>query len=70
MVDRGLAFPIERIKRTILVLRGEKVILILTSPAEALRGNHERRLRRQVRGNCGRFPGDFMFQLTPRSSPL
>ncbi|MBW8877364.1 MAG: ORF6N domain-containing protein [Acidobacteria bacterium] len=54
--------PVERIERTILMIRGEKVIL--DADLAALYGVSTSRLNEQVRRNQGRFPGDFMFQLT------
>ena len=54
--------PMERIERTILMIRGEKVIL--DADLAALYGVSTSRLNEQVRRNQGRFPGDFMFQLT------
>lgn len=52
----------ERIERTILVLRGHKVML--DSDLAALYGTSTKRLNEQVRRNQERFPADFMFQLT------
>jgi phage regulator Rha-like protein len=54
--------PVERIERSILLIRGEKVILD-TDLAE-LYGVTTKRLNEQARRNGGRFPSDFMFQLT------
>jgi hypothetical protein len=54
--------PIERAERSILLIRGEKVIL-----DAALADLYEvptKRLNEQVRRNRDRFPPDFMFQLT------
>ena len=54
--------PAERIEQSILLLRGEKVML---SPDLAtLYGVPTKRLNEQVRRNRQRFPDDFMFQLT------
>jgi hypothetical protein len=55
--------PIERIEHAILVIRGERVIL--DSDLAELYGVKTRRLNEQVRRNKGRFPKDFMFQLSP-----
>ncbi len=52
----------KRILSTIMVIRGEKVIL--DSDLAALYGVETRRLNEQVRRNIDRFPADFMFQLT------
>jgi len=52
----------KRILSTIIVIRGEKVIL--DSDLAALYGVETRRLNEQVRRNIDKFPVDFMFQLT------
>jgi hypothetical protein len=52
----------ERIERSILLLRGERVML--DSDLAELYGVETRRLNEQVRRNLHRFPSDFMFQLT------
>jgi hypothetical protein len=52
-----------KIQQLILLIRGEKVI-IDADLAEAY-GVPTRRLNEQVKRNKGRFPGDFMFQLSP-----
>jgi hypothetical protein len=57
-----VALPIERITRAILLIRGQKVLLD-THLAE-LYGVETKILNRAVIRNIGRFPGDFMFQLT------
>ena len=54
--------PVERIERAILLIRGEKVIL--DADLAELYGVPTGRLNEQVRRNGGRFPSDFMFQLT------
>ena len=59
----NVVIPIERITRAILLIRGQKVILD-THLAE-LYGVETKSLNRAVRRNLARFPGDFMFQLTP-----
>lgn len=51
-----------RILSTIMVIRGEKVIL--DSDLAELYGVETRRLNEQVRRNIKKFPQDFMFQLT------
>lgn len=51
------------IQQRILLIRGEKVI-VDADLAEAY-GVPTRRLNEQVKRNKGRFPEDFMFQLTP-----
>ena len=54
--------PLERIERTILLIRGEKVIL--DADLASLYGVTTKRFNEQIRRNEGRFPSDFMFQLT------
>ena len=53
--------PVERIERSILLVRGQKVMLS-THLAE-LYGVEPRVLVQAVKRNLGRFPKDFMFQL-------
>ena len=57
------AIPAERIERSILVLRGQKVLL--DAELAALYGVTTKRLNEQVKRNRERFPEDFMFRLTP-----
>lgn len=54
--------PIERITQTIILLRGQKVML--DSDLAELYGVTTRRLNEQVRRNADRFPEDFAFSLT------
>ena len=54
--------PIERIERSIILIRGRKVML--DSELAVLYGVTTKRLNEQVKRNIGRFPEDFMFQLT------
>jgi len=54
--------PVERITRSILLIRGQKVMLD-TDLAE-LYDVGTKALNQAVKRNRGRFPGDFMFQLT------
>jgi len=54
--------PIERIERSIILIRGSKVML--DSDLAVLYGVTTKRLNEQVKRNIGRFPEDFMFQLT------
>jgi len=58
----GSLVPVERVERSILILRGEKVIL--DADLADLYGVTTKRLNEQVRRNRSRFPEDFMFQLT------
>jgi ORF6N domain len=61
MADK-LLVPAERIEHAILVLRGQKVML--DSELAALYEVSVKALNRAVKRNIGRFPADFMFQLT------
>ena len=63
MSDRDLV-PVERIERTIFILRGQKVIL--DEMLASLYGVTTKRLNEQLKRNIGRFPPDFMFQLTAK----
>jgi ORF6N domain. len=55
--------PQERIERSILLIRGLKVML--DRDLAELYGVQTRDLNKAVRRNSDRFPSDFMFQLTP-----
>jgi hypothetical protein len=55
--------PSEQIEETILLIRGEKVII--DSALSELYGVSTARLNQQVKRNLDRFPDDFMFRLTP-----
>ena len=61
MSTTGLV-PVERVERSILILRGRRVIL--DSDLAALYGVPVKRLNEQVKRNAGRFPPDFAFVLT------
>ncbi len=54
--------PVASIARSIVVLRGQKVLL--DAELAVLYGVTTRRLNEQVRRNRSRFPADFMFELT------
>jgi hypothetical protein len=54
--------PSERIERSILLIRGHKVML--DADLAVLYGVSTKRLNEQVRRNRSRFPDDFMFQLS------
>jgi hypothetical protein len=56
--------PPEGIEARILLIRGRKVML--DSDLSELYGVSTKRLNEQVKRNKDRFPGDFMFQLTPK----
>jgi len=54
--------PVERIEKSILLIRGHKVML--DKDLATLYEVKPIALRQQVRRNMDRFPDDFMFQLT------
>lgn len=54
--------PVERIERSILMIRGQKVML--DADLAELYGVPTKRLNEQVKRNANRFPPDFMFPLT------
>ena len=54
--------PAERIEKSILLIRGERVML--DSDLAALFEVETKALNRAVKRNLLRFPNDFMFQLT------
>ena len=58
----GGVIPLERITRSILLIRGQKVML--DRDLAALYGVPTRILNQAVSRNLARFPHDFMFQLT------
>jgi ORF6N domain len=60
--DLPVLIPAERIERSILLLRGQKVMLDVD--LASLYGVETKALTRAVRRNGRRFPRDFMFQLT------
>jgi len=60
--------PLERITRSILVLRRQRVIL--DRELAAIHGVTTKRLNEQVKRNAERFPEDFMFQLTREEAEL
>jgi hypothetical protein len=61
-MSKGLMIPDERIEKTILLIRGKKVII--DADLAELYGVTTKRLNEQVRRNRSRFPEDFIFQLT------
>ncbi len=63
--DKSL-IPIERIERSILLIRGHKVIL--DADLAALYGVETKQLIRAVKRNLPRFQDDFMFQLNKEES--
>ena len=58
----SVVFPSERIEKTILLLRGHKIIL--DRDLAAMYGVSTRDLNKAVSRNLDRFPDDFMLQLT------
>ena len=56
--------PVERIERAILSIRDERVMF--DSDLAELYGVETRILNQAVKRNIGRFPADFMFQLSPK----
>ncbi len=63
-----LLIPAERIERSILLIRGHKVML--DSDLAGLYGVTTKRLNEQVRRNLSRFPENFMFQLAESETHL
>jgi len=62
MIYKGVALvPSERIERSILLIRGHKVIL--DADLAVLYGVETKQLIRAIKRNLPRFPDDFMFQL-------
>jgi len=61
MSKDGSLIPAERIERSILLIRGQKVML--DADLAELYGVETKQLVRGVRRNLSRFPHDFMFQL-------
>jgi len=56
--------PIGQIEQRILLIRGQRVML--DADLADLYGTTTKRLNEQVKRNRGRFPEDFMFQLTEK----
>ena len=54
--------PVERIEKSIYLIRGQKVIL--DTDLAKIYEVETRRLNEQVKRNADRFPDDFMFRLT------
>ena len=63
MSDFQSLIPVERIERSILLIRGEKVMLDID--LASLYGVETKMLVRAVKRNLNRFPPDFSFQLSP-----
>jgi hypothetical protein len=62
MPSKSALVPVEAVEQRILLIRGEKVIL--DADLAAFYGVTTKRLNEQVRRNQGRFPADFLFQLS------
>ena len=62
MKNTDALIPIEKITSKICLMRDEKVLL--DSDLAELYGVETKKLNQAVRRNIGRFPSDFMFQLT------
>ncbi len=62
MDDKESLVPVEQIERSILLIRGEKVIL--DADLAVLYGVATKVLVQAVKRHQGRFPTDFMFQLS------
>ena len=62
MVNRKALIPMERIEKSILLIRGHKVIM--DKDLATLYGVTTGNLNKAVSRNLDRFPEDFMFQLT------
>ena len=63
MKDQKAVIPIGQIEQRILLIRGQKVMLDAD-----LYGVTTKRLNEQVKRNRGRFPKNFMFQLTAKEN--
>jgi hypothetical protein len=62
MTGKHAIVPVERVEKTILLVRGQKVIL--DGDLAELYGVTTKRLNQQVTRNIRRFPSDFMFRLS------
>ena len=65
-MPRRRVISVERIKRTILITRGQKVML--DADLASLYQVETKALLRAVKRNAERFPRDFMFELSRKSS--
>ena len=61
MQETDNLIPMERIESSILLIRGQKVML--DADLAAIYAVSTKRLNEQVKRNLRRFPPDFMFQL-------
>ena len=62
MAKKNHSIPLQRIERSILLIRGHKILL--DRDLATLYGVTTGNLNKAVRRNLERFPADFMFQLT------
>lgn len=62
MSEDASIIPIERVEQSIYLIRGHKVML--DRDLAGLYGVETRSLNQAVKRNAGRFPEDFMFELT------
>jgi phage regulator Rha-like protein len=62
VIRQKAIIPLGKIEERILLIRGQRVML--DADLAGLYGVSTKRLNEQVRRNKGRFPEDFMFQLT------
>ena len=62
MDKKAIGIPIERIEKSIMLIRGHKVMI--DRDLAKLYGVETRVLKQAVRRNIKRFPADFMFELT------
>jgi len=68
MAEQRSLIPLERIERSILLVRGQKVIVDVD--LAALYGVTTKRFNEQIKRNRERFPEDFMFQLTKEEANI
>ncbi len=61
-MSKSIALSDEKVISKIFILRGKKVML--DKDLAELYGIETKQLKRQVRRNIGRFPGDFIIELT------
>jgi hypothetical protein len=66
MASEQQIIPAGQIEHTILLIRGQRVIL--DADLARLYGVPTKRLNEAVRRDAERFPDDFMFRLTPEES--
>jgi hypothetical protein len=66
MSEKHALVPLERIERTILLIRGQKVML--DSDLAQLYEVETKALNKAVKRNIERFPADFMFRLSLKES--